>query len=188
LVERARARGRVQGEPIERGAERLVVRERVRLEGQKAVHSLRPGGRRLTREGRRGEVALGIGAPLGPGVGTAVVDPDEASAAKVLLHAPDGALEYLAHLAGLQVAERLPGELGALLVVGAIESLQVQMCVEPAEQSAVLREAAQPRERERERQDPRAKASLRQHALERKAALGPWHRLMMRPVDDLLNG
>jgi len=38
LVERARARGRVQGEPIERGAERLVVGERVRLEGLKAVH------------------------------------------------------------------------------------------------------------------------------------------------------
>jgi len=60
LVERARARGRVQGEPTERGAERLVVAERVRLEGLKAAHPLRPRGRGLARDCRSGEVALGV--------------------------------------------------------------------------------------------------------------------------------
>jgi len=57
-VERARARGRVQGEPIERGAQRLVVDERVRLEGSKAVHPLRPRRWCLARDCRSGNMDL----------------------------------------------------------------------------------------------------------------------------------
>jgi hypothetical protein len=41
----------------------------------------------------------------------------------VFVHAPDRALQHLAHLAGLQVRGRLPDGIGALLVVGAIERL-----------------------------------------------------------------
>ncbi len=47
-----------------------------------------------------------------------------------LFIASNGALEHLAHLARLQMAERMPGEIGALLVVGAIESDQVEVWVE----------------------------------------------------------
>jgi hypothetical protein len=122
----------------------------------------------------------------------------------VLLHAPHRALEHLSDLAGLEMAERVPDELGALFVVGAIESDQVEVRVEPeigrsslyhgdgaglgaaptllshtlgvepahrlfedarepAEQSAVLGEAAPPGERKR--QHPLAKVGLGQHAL-----------------------
>jgi len=59
-VKPARAGGRVQREPIERRAERLVVRERVQLERPEAAGPLRPGGRRLTRHRGGCEVALGI--------------------------------------------------------------------------------------------------------------------------------
>jgi hypothetical protein len=166
------------------------------------VLPLRPRGRRLAADGGGNEVALGIGVALGVRKGAVVVD-EEATAAQVLLDAPHGALEDLAHLAGPQVAERVPDKLGTLLVVGAIESGQVQVRVqpevgrsplhygdgarlraadailrrplgverlhrlledarEPAEERSVLREAAPPRERER--QHPLAKAGLRQHA------------------------
>jgi len=118
LVERARARGRVQAEPIERGAQRLVVRERVELERLKAAHPLRPGGGRLARHGGGGEVPLGIG-------GAVVGEPDQATAAKVPLDAPGRALQNHADLAGLQMAERMPVELAALLAVATIESHQV---------------------------------------------------------------
>jgi hypothetical protein len=78
----------VQREPVERGAERLVVRERVRLERLEAAQPLRPGGRGLARDRGAGEVALRI--PLRAFVGDVVVDPDEATAAKVLVDAPGG--------------------------------------------------------------------------------------------------
>ena len=99
------------------------------LEGLKAAQPLRAGRWRLARDGGRGEVALGIAAAFGVRVGAVVLD-QQAAAAKLLLHAPNGALEHLAHLARLQMAERLPGEIGALLVVGAIESDQVEVWVE----------------------------------------------------------
>ncbi|HYU16822.1 MAG TPA: hypothetical protein VEL05_12140 [Candidatus Acidoferrum sp.] len=70
-----------------------------------------------------------MASPSPSGAG-AVVLGQEAAAAKLFLHAPDRTLQHLAHLAALQVAERLPDEIGALLVVGAIESDQVQMRVE----------------------------------------------------------
>jgi hypothetical protein len=49
----------------------------------------------------------------------------------VLLDAPERAPQNLADLAGLQMAERLPGELAALLVVGTIDSHQVRRRAEP---------------------------------------------------------
>jgi hypothetical protein len=101
----------------------------VELEGLKAVPPLRAGRWRLARDGGRGEVALQIAAAFGVGVGAVLLD-QEAAAAKVLLPAPNRALEHLAHLARLQMAERLPGEIGALLVLGAIESDQVEVWVE----------------------------------------------------------
>lgn len=162
---------------------------------------LRPRGWRLARDGGGGEVTLGIG--VANGVRAVVLD-EQATAAKLLLDAPHGALQDLAHLAGLQVRGRVPDELGALLVIGAIQSDEVEVWIEPeigrsslhhgdgaglraadavlgralgierlhrffedarepAEESSVLREAAPPRERER--QDPLAKGRLGQHAL-----------------------
>lgn len=102
----------------------------MRLEGLKAVPPLRPRGWRLAGNGGYGEIGLGIRAALTAGVGAVVVD-KEAAAAKVLLHAPHRALEHLSDLAGLEMAERVPDELGALFVVGAIESDQVEVRVEP---------------------------------------------------------
>jgi len=55
-VQRPRTSRRVQGEPVERGAQRLVVGEWVRLERLKAAYPLRPGGWRLARDGGGGEV------------------------------------------------------------------------------------------------------------------------------------
>ena len=40
--------------------------------------------------------------------------PEQAAPAKVPLHAPDQALQHLAHFAGPKVPEPLPGELAAL--------------------------------------------------------------------------
>jgi hypothetical protein len=100
-VEHARRRGRVQGEPIERGAQRLVVGERVRLERQKAAHPLRSRGRRLVRGRRGGEVALGIAVTAS--IVAVLVDAEQATAPKGALDAPDDTLEHVAHLAGLQM-------------------------------------------------------------------------------------
>ena len=55
-VKRPRTSRRVQGEPVERGAQRLVVGEWVRLERLTAAYPLRPGGWRLARDGGGGEV------------------------------------------------------------------------------------------------------------------------------------
>ena len=116
---------------------------RVRLERLKAAQPLRPGGWRLTRDGGGGEVALGIGVALAVRAG-AVVLGQEAAAAKLFLHEPDRTLQHLAHLAALQVAERLPDEIGALLVVGAIESDQVQMRVERRSDEVRCRTVTEP--------------------------------------------
>jgi hypothetical protein len=97
----------------------------VRIERRKATHPLRPGRRRLARDGRRGEAALGIA------LGAVLEGPKQAAPAKVPLDAPDGTLEHIAHLAGPQMPEPLPAKLGALLVPGAIEQDHVQMRVEP---------------------------------------------------------
>jgi hypothetical protein len=51
-VQSARPRRRVQSETIERRAQRLIVGERVRLEGREATHPLRPGRRRLAPDRR----------------------------------------------------------------------------------------------------------------------------------------
>ena len=64
----------------ERGAQRLVVRERVELERLKAAYPLWPGGGRLARGGGSGEVALGIGVALDARVGAVVTEPDQAAA------------------------------------------------------------------------------------------------------------
>jgi len=74
----------------------------VRLERRKTALPLRTGRRRLARDGRGGEVVLGIalGARL-----SVLEGPKEAAAAKVPLDAPEHALENIAHLAGLQMTE-----------------------------------------------------------------------------------
>jgi hypothetical protein len=97
----------------------------VRLEGLKAAHPLRPRGRDLARDCRRGKVALGVA--LAPRLALVLKGPELAAPAKVPFDAPDQALEHLAHIAGLEVPEPLPGEFAALLVPGAIESDQVQL-------------------------------------------------------------
>jgi hypothetical protein len=50
----------MQRESIERGTQRLAVRERVGLEGGMAAQPLGPSRRRLTRDRRGGQIAFGI--------------------------------------------------------------------------------------------------------------------------------
>ncbi len=119
----------MQRKPVERGAQRLVVHERVRLERRQAPHPLRSGGWRLARDCRGGEVALGIASDVG--IGAVLGEPEQAASTKVPLDPPEGALEHGADLARLQVGESLPAELAALLVPGAVESDQVQVRIEP---------------------------------------------------------
>ena len=125
-IQRSRTSGRVQREPVERDAQRLVVGERVRLERREAPHPLRPGGWRLARDRRGGEVALGVAS--GVRIGAVLLDPQQAAAVKVPLDAPEGALEHGADLACLEVTEPLPAQLAALLVPGAVERDKVQCC------------------------------------------------------------
>jgi len=82
-VQSARPRRRVQGEPIERCAQRLVVGERVRLEGREATHPLRPCRRRLARDRRSGKVAFGIA--LAARLILVLKAPEQAAAGKVPL-------------------------------------------------------------------------------------------------------
>jgi hypothetical protein len=50
--------------------------------------------------------------------------------AQVLVDAAYRALEHLADFARVQLSERLPHELGLLLVVGAVEENRVKMWIE----------------------------------------------------------
>ena len=127
-VKSARPRRRVQGEPIERRAQWLVVGQRMRLEGREATHPLRPGRRRLTRNRRSGEVPFGVALPAR--LGLILKGPEQPAPAKVPLHAPDHALEHLPHLAGPEVGEPLPDEFAALLAPGAIEDDHVQVRIQ----------------------------------------------------------
>jgi hypothetical protein len=63
-VESARPRRRVQREPIERRAQRLVVGQSLRLERREAAHPLRPGWRRLAKDRRSHEVPFGVALPV----------------------------------------------------------------------------------------------------------------------------
>ena len=125
-VKSARPRRRVQGEPIERRAQWLVVGQGMRLEGREATHPLRPGRRRLAPYRQSGEVAFGIALP----VRLIPVDPEQAAPAKVPLDAADQALEHFPHLAGPHVPEPLPGELAAVLVPGPVQDDEVEVRVQ----------------------------------------------------------
>jgi len=84
-----------------------------------SVMRTRPSGRRcLARDCRSGEVALGVA--LAPRLGLVLKGPELAAPAKVPFDAPDQTLEHLAHIAGPEVPEPLPGEFAALLAPGAI--------------------------------------------------------------------
>ena len=127
-VKPARAGGRVQGEPIERRAERLVVRERVQLEWPKSAGPLRPGGRRLARDRGRGEVALGIA--LAAQVEVIVLGPKEATPAKMSFDPEDRILQHIAHFTGFQMSKARKYKLVPVLVPGAIQSDRMEMRVE----------------------------------------------------------
>ena len=114
---------------VERRTKRLVVRERVRLERREPAHPLRPRTRRLARDGRRGEMALGITLPAQ--VSPVLVQQEQTAPTKVSLDPNNAAFEYLPHLASLEMSEPLPDELAILLVVGAVESDHVEMWVQP---------------------------------------------------------
>jgi len=127
-VKSARPRRRVQGEPIERRAQWLVVGQGMRLEGREATHPLRPGRRRLARDGGGGEVAFRFALPVRHGL--IPKGPEQAAPAKVPLDAADQALEHFPHLAGPHVPEPLPGELAAVLVPGPVQDDEVEVRVQ----------------------------------------------------------
>ena len=95
----------------------------MRLGGREATHPLRPGRRRLARDGGGGEVAFGVALPVR--LGLIPKGPEQPAPAKVPLDAPDQALEHLPHLARPQVGEPLPGELAAVLVPGPVQERRV---------------------------------------------------------------
>ncbi len=68
----------------------------MRLEWRKTAKPLRTGRRRLARDRRGGEAALGI--RFGARVDVVLEGPEEAAVAKVPLDAPDHALENIAQL------------------------------------------------------------------------------------------
>jgi hypothetical protein len=100
----------------------------MRLTERQATHPLRPGGRCLARDRKSGEGAFGVALPVR--LSLILKGPQQAAPAKVPLHAPDQTLEHLAHLAGPEVPEALPGELVALLVPGPVQDEEVEVRVQ----------------------------------------------------------
>jgi len=94
-------------------AHRGLSNASARHERREAARPLGAGRRHLTRYGGGGELVLGLVFP----------DLKHAAAAEIARHAADGALEDFTNLGRLQVAERVPRELGAFLGlgVGAVE-------------------------------------------------------------------
>jgi hypothetical protein len=128
-VEAARSSRRMQGEPIKRSAQRLVVGECSETEGPKAARPLRPGRRRLAGDRGGGEAALGVA--LAAEVEVVVPAPEEATPVKVTLDPPDRLLQDIAHLAGLQMSKARKDQLVPLLGPGAVQSDRVEMWIEP---------------------------------------------------------
>ena len=89
---------------------------------------LRPGRRRLTRHRGGCEVALEIA--LAAQVEVIPPGPKEATAVKMPLDPPDRTLQYIAHLAGLQMPKAGKDKLAALLVPSAVQNDCMQMRVE----------------------------------------------------------
>jgi hypothetical protein len=116
-IEGPRARGGVEGEPAERRAQRLLVREGVRLGWRQPPPPLRPPRRGLAGNGRGGQLALRVvrGFPLVLG------GAEETSPTQLPLHAADHAGEHVADLARLQMAQAFPAKLASILVPGAVE-------------------------------------------------------------------
>jgi len=99
--------------------------------GLQATFPLRSGGGHLTRHGGGRELALGIGGALGFQLRAPLSELDQAAPAQVLLDPPERPPQHLTDLAGLQMDQRMPDELAALLLVGTIEGHQVQMRIQP---------------------------------------------------------
>ncbi|XXU29315.1 hypothetical protein WMF36_09600 [Sorangium sp. So ce887] len=102
---RTGARRCVQGEAIERSAQRLVVSERARTIRREPAEPLRAGGRLSSRDGGGTERGLGLVVLLDVVLDLAMPVPPE-----VTEHPPDGVLQDLIDLARSQVTEFVPHE------------------------------------------------------------------------------
>ena len=99
----------MEREAVQGNAQRLGKGEGVRLQGSETTRPLRSRGRGLAGNGGGGEIALQVA--LARPLGVILVDREQAAAAKMPLDPPDRALEHFAHLARLEMPERLPQSL-----------------------------------------------------------------------------
>ena len=125
-VLRAGPRRGVQGEAVERRAERLVVPERAGSLRGEAPLPRGARGWRLARDGGRLEPPLGIVVAL-----VVVAALEQTPAAELPRHPPDRMFEHVADLARLQVPRRAPSERGALFAVDTVEDEGVKAGMEP---------------------------------------------------------
>jgi hypothetical protein len=102
-VVRTGARRRVEGEAIERSAQRLVVRERARRRRREAAEPLRPSGRLSSGDGGGAERCLRLVVFI-----DLVLDLEEPVPPEVTEHALDGVREHLTDRAGRKMTELVP--------------------------------------------------------------------------------
>jgi hypothetical protein len=116
----------MEREAILRGAQRLVVGERLTFEGPEPYCPLRSGRRRLSRHGGGGEARLRIVVDF-----LVLVNSKHPAAAKVLLDTSDRVFEQLPDFARPEMPEAPQDEIVLLLVPGAVEEDGVDVSIEP---------------------------------------------------------